>query len=1618
MKTTIKLNALLLFLFIALKLQAGDVDSLIAKKVAENFLSERSNTRKSLSSKSISLSYKYSEKRNGSAVYHVYNISNDKGYVIVSGDDRTIPVIAYSFESNFNLDEDAPPEFLAWMESRAEEIKTLKSIPDVAGISKHKQWEEYQSEPSLFSINSTLDSYALLNVSPLLTTNWNQGCGYNAACPEDASGACGHVYAGCVATSMAMVMKYHNYPVTGIGSYSWTSNTYGLISADFGATTYDWASMPVPNGAYDADVEQLLFHCGVSVRMNYSPTGSGSYVSSATNALIKYFNYSSNAVYTSKSSYADTSWAKLMLKECNAGRPVMYKGTGSGGHAFVLDGHQGTDYFHFNWGWGGSYNGYFYLDDLTPGSGNYTNSQEATVGIEPPDSFPGLDCSGAIALSCGTPYSGSTFTATNIVNRYGNSYYDATGPEVVHTFTTSMPGRISVVVSSTANFGIYLLNDSNKDSLLTYSSGNLVYDNSIPGTYYLVLDGTNGAEGDYTVTVNCPTIDADLIFESANVSPYYVESFQPNVHLDCEVKNIGNTTAGSNEIKYYLSTDNIIDGSDFLIDSTEISPTLAGESKYVSKIVTMPGGISPGGYNIIYKVDADSVVDESDESLNTTFASVNVPVAGIMDCSSAVSLTSGERYFGNTNTYGAANIEDYSCAFMLEGKEVIHKITAPYSGLANIEFSERVSGDMLVLVLPTCNENTCTYSMAIWGLEDTLTSQTLPVVGGMDYYFITDGQAGVEGNYSLMVTMPDSCPSVNINHFGELDRCIGSGSPSLQIDWGMSKYQWYKNGTEIEGATWSTYSPTEDGEYWAEVTENGCTTTSDHLEVTYSPEPDTAHISALGDTIFCSGNSVDLDLYTLAGYSINWALNGEPVSGATSSIYTATESGTYTAQVTNISCTISSNPIEVTANPLATKLEEALPVPDTGLVSYFEFDGSNTDLSGNNNWNWPTLGVTVEYNRFDEFYESFYFDGIDGYVATGKRFTDPDEFTLSFWFKTSTIVGGRLAGFGDASMNASTNSDRQVYMSDDGRLHFGVNNGSPQTISSIAAFNNNNWHHVAACLSSAGTKLFIDGMLVDSDPAITNGGDYNGYWRFAYDTILPGYSNIPSSNHFNGFIDEVKIYSWELLPNEIQTLYEEQILTAKLTIDEACEESGSADIVIENSQTGVEYQLRNNSDNSFIGAAVTGTGGTISLPVGTITSTTVFNILTTQISTSCEYMFDSLFVYTVHEPPVITLGPDITACDSTNLEDLSGQSYPAYRWATGESTSQLTVASSGTYSLSVTDTNGCENSDTVQVVINETPSAIINTTNTDCAEANGTATVVATGGSGTYTYTWDSSVVSYTGAYASGLSAKNYSVNVDDGKCILAKTFSIVESFVPDITVTVSENSICQGDTSFIQMTGADSYSWSPTQGTTVAGSGEFYAGPDSTTVYFITGDLSGCTDVDTITILVKETPEINLGTDILVCDESYLIDAGSGFDSYLWSDGSTGQSMIGDTTDIGYGTSVYQVAVTQNGCKAIDSIAVTYKKCSSLNHTYSENRWLYYPNPTSGIVTFEYSEEINTDVRVVIRDMGGRIIKDFEIPVLSGSKKEIDLSNYKNEFFLVQIISEDKVYTGKLLKQ
>ena len=375
-------------------LTGGPIDETIAKQLAQSFWKEN-NTMAVRDGKvfkkqmeearfvNVAAQYGYSE-------FFIFNNTAGKGYVIMAADDCVTPILGYSYENNFEEGE-LPPNFKAWLDGYAEQIHAAVAIKAQATVEIRTDWECLrQSKP--------LPVKSEKAVSPLVQAKWNQAPYYNAQCPYDYN-ANERTVTGCVATAMAQIMKYWSYPEHGLGNHSYVPSShpeYGTLYVDFSAVTYQWSDMPNSVTSANNAVATLMYHCGVGVDMMYGipaapDYGSAAYIidngggrACAETALKTYFDYKSTLHGVKKNDYSDSQWIGVLKNELDNGRPMLYGGfSSSGGHAFVCDGYNNNNYFHFNWGWGGNYNDYFYINSLNPASYNYSQNQQALIGIEP-----------------------------------------------------------------------------------------------------------------------------------------------------------------------------------------------------------------------------------------------------------------------------------------------------------------------------------------------------------------------------------------------------------------------------------------------------------------------------------------------------------------------------------------------------------------------------------------------------------------------------------------------------------------------------------------------------------------------------------------------------------------------------------------------------------------------------------------------------------------------------------------------------------------------------------------------------------------------------------------------------------------------------------------------------------------------------------------------------------------------------------------------------------------------------------------------------------------------------------------------------------------------------------
>lgn len=425
-----------------------------AQQVAENYIRQNTKT------KNLALTLSYTEKSSaGESDYYVFDINNHSGFVIVSAEDAGHPIIGYSTESAFvKPSATENPNFYFWMEKRKKEIEFMRNNNIQADSEIKNEWTGYSTNKfSPPSVNT---------VTPLCQAIWDQGSPYNGMCP-------GNSYTGCVATAMAIIMKYWSYPAQGNGQSSYAS-AYGTLSANYGATTYNWANMPVPYGS-GSDVAKIMYHCGVSVEMMYSPSGSGAYVCdpvpSAENAYKTYFKYDPGLHCADQTAYTTSAWIQLLESELNAGRPFNYQGVDpvQGGHVWVCDGFDASNNFHMNWGWSGYQNGYFAVTALQADGMTFSQEMYALIGIKPLGATGIADATSVNSINVYPNPVTDFFTIEGkSVEKIHYTLYDALGTEIKSADIFSNGNRIvSTVQLNDIASGIYFLQLNGGNNIVT-----------------------------------------------------------------------------------------------------------------------------------------------------------------------------------------------------------------------------------------------------------------------------------------------------------------------------------------------------------------------------------------------------------------------------------------------------------------------------------------------------------------------------------------------------------------------------------------------------------------------------------------------------------------------------------------------------------------------------------------------------------------------------------------------------------------------------------------------------------------------------------------------------------------------------------------------------------------------------------------------------------------------------------------------------------------------------------------------------------------------------------------------------------------------------------------------
>ncbi len=458
--------------------------------------------------------------------YHLLNASDQGGYVIVAGDDRVPPVLAYS--DHGTLEGELPEALEAWLDGYAAQIEALntETVPDVP--------RHLAGQPA---------------IAPLVPARWNQGTPYNILLPY-VSGK--HASTGCVATAMAQIMYTHRHPARPTATVpEYTTSTNSIYMPALEPVDFDWSAMKDiyytddTIGTAATAVATLMKYCAQSVRMNFLASSSGSQTSRIPAALATYFGYKPSARYLGREGYSTEQWEQMLYDELAAGRPVAYGGNKvSGGHAFVCDGYDGNGMFHINWGWGSQSDGYFLLNVLNPssqgigsvaGAYGYIMSQGMGIGLEP-----GTD---------GTHEQILTYRDMTTSYTY-SSRSSASG-----TFSVTVSGRYYNYTSATGSFdlgwGFYDADGNLVTKLYSSYTTNLAAGSYISTNSRTLTFGANLTSGTYRIVPICAVRNSGNWVPCAGSDVNYIE-VTINSATRCTI--VGHGTAGTPSYTFNSAT--------------------------------------------------------------------------------------------------------------------------------------------------------------------------------------------------------------------------------------------------------------------------------------------------------------------------------------------------------------------------------------------------------------------------------------------------------------------------------------------------------------------------------------------------------------------------------------------------------------------------------------------------------------------------------------------------------------------------------------------------------------------------------------------------------------------------------------------------------------------------------------------------------------------------------------------------------------------------------------------------------------------------------------------------------------------------------------------------------
>lgn len=391
----------LAFILLAGNTYAQKVSFPEAEKVARTYLCMGKNSK---------IKYEAVCRNHRDTLYSIF--SSESAFVVISGNKNCIPVLAFSYSNTFDAQSLTPPVKM-WLDHYESQLNMMAGESFI-NPKYNKEWAEMLGEEK-----SSKELFPD-EIKPFLLSRWGQGEYFNFYCPQEMNGPNGRTVTGCVATAMAQILHYYRFPESGTGSYTYTHPQYGVLSADFENSTYDYSKMPDRPSYVNAAAGRLIRDLGIAVDMDYGANASGMYNHKAAYALKTYFKFSPSTQYIFRDSTI-VNWDSLIVDHLKRHLPLYYAGWSvphTEGHAFICDGYKRDQdsnfYYHFNFGWDGHYDGYFYTGSLSPGGSNFNLAQELVINAYPDTSL--------------YPYPSPNLTGRTVITSEEGSFEDGSGP--------------------------------------------------------------------------------------------------------------------------------------------------------------------------------------------------------------------------------------------------------------------------------------------------------------------------------------------------------------------------------------------------------------------------------------------------------------------------------------------------------------------------------------------------------------------------------------------------------------------------------------------------------------------------------------------------------------------------------------------------------------------------------------------------------------------------------------------------------------------------------------------------------------------------------------------------------------------------------------------------------------------------------------------------------------------------------------------------------------------------------------------------------------------------------------------------------------------------------------